>query len=431
MGQRERAGTMRGGRYLVVLAGAGVLAAGCGTRVAQAVNLAAAVTNTAGRSARVAVTTTMRVGGTSVSFSQAGAFDFARLRGMVSVRDPAGMTEIFLPPKTYIKVPGGVSGRLLHGKSWIAVDTGDSGGLAGSLLGPFGGGTDPADLLASLTAVSRSVTKLGTTAIRGVPVTGYRVTADPAKAAARVPRWERAGLLGFARNLGRGTIPVQVWVDGQNLVRRVQLSLHPPGSMGALARAHIVQVTDFYDFGVPVRVSAPPKTEVASMPKFVKGGSLGSVSISGPARPPRVSGTLSPAQAAAAERVAGAFWSALGRNDPRAVAQTVPPARRACVRSMLNAGPKITVTSFRIVSAQPAGNGTATVRFTAKARASLGGHTISMFPQQPGRVQWLVTTEAAGHWYVDLARGSAFMFSGACPRLPAPAAGAGRRSAGR
>jgi hypothetical protein len=98
---------------------------------------------------------------------------------------------------------------------------------------------------------------------------------------------------------------------------------------------------------------------------------------------------------------------------------------------MLNAGPKITVTSFRIVSAQPAGNGTATVRFTAKARASLGGHTISMFPQQPGRVQWLVTTEAAGHWYVDLARGSAFMFSGACPRLPAPAAGAGRRSAGR
>ena len=406
---------MRGGRYLVVLAGAGVLAAGCGTKVAQAVNLAAAVTHTAGQSSRVAVTTTMRVGGMSVSFTQTGAFDFARLRGMVSMQRPVGMTEIFLPPKTYIKVPGGVGGRLPRGKSWVAVETGDSGGLAGSLLGPFGGGTDPADLLASLTAISSGVTGLGTTTIRGAPVTGYRVTINPAKAAARVSRWERAGLLGFARSLGRGAIPVQVWVDGQNLVRRVQISLLPPGGMGAPASARIVQVTDFYDFGVPVRVSAPPKAEVAAMPQFVTGGSPGFVSSGGPAAPPRVWGTLSPAQAAAAERVAATFWSALGRNDPQAVAQTVPPAQRRCVRSILKDGPKITVASFRIVSAQPAGNGTATVRFTANARASLGGHTISMFPQGPGRVQWLVTTETAGHWYVDLARGSGFMFSGACP----------------
>lgn len=83
-------------------------------------------------------------------------------------------------------------------------------------------------------------------------------------------------------------------------------------------------------------------------------------------------GTLPPAQAAAAEQVAGAFWSALGRNDPAAVAQTVLPAQRRCVRSVLTGGPRITVTSLRVVSAQPAGNGRATIRFTVKARASLG-----------------------------------------------------------
>jgi hypothetical protein len=54
----REAGTMRGGRYLVVLAGVGVLAAGCGTKVAPDVGLAA-VTRTAGQSARVAVSTTM------------------------------------------------------------------------------------------------------------------------------------------------------------------------------------------------------------------------------------------------------------------------------------------------------------------------------------------------------------------------------------
>jgi hypothetical protein len=285
-----------------------------------------------------------------------------------------------------------------------------------SLLGPFGGGTDPADLLASLTAISSGVTNLGTTTIRGVQVTGFRVDIDPAKAAARVPRWERAGFLGFTGSLGPGAIPVDVWVDGQNLVRRVKLSLRLPGGAGGPAGARLVQATDFYDFGVPVRVSAPPAAQIASMSQFIKGGSPGSAGPGGSSSPPRVSGTLSPAQAAAAEQVVGAFWSALGRNDPAAVAQTMPPGQRSCARSFLSGGAtKITVTSFRVISAQPAGNGSATVRFTVQARASLGGQTVPVFPQGPGRVQWLVTTETAGHWHVDLARSSAFVFSQACP----------------
>ena len=407
---------MHAGRHLLVLAVAGVLAGGCGTRAAQTEGLASAAAHTAGQSARVVVTTTMRTGGMSVSFTETGAFDFARSRGMVSMQNPLGITEIFLPSKTYIKIPGGVSGPRLRGKSWIALDAGASAGPAGSLLGPFGGGTDPGDLLASLTAISSRVTRVGTTTIRGVPVTGYRVAIDPAKAAARVPRGQRAGLLGFAKLLGHGAIPVQVWVDGQNLVRRVQLSLHLPGGGVPSGSARVMQVTDFYDFGVPVRVSAPPAAEIASMPQFIRAGSSESVGFAtGPARPPRVSGTLSPAQAAAAEQVAGAFWSALGHNDPAAVAQTVPPAQRRCIRSLLTGGPKITVTSFRAVSALPAGNGKATVRFTVRARASFGGHNIPLFGQGPGRVQWLVAAETAGHWYVDLARSSAFLFSGACP----------------
>jgi hypothetical protein len=359
----------------------------------------------------------MQMPGMSVSFTETGVFDFARSRGMVSMQNPIGITEIFLPPKAYIKIPGGAGGSLPHGKTWIVIDAGLPGGAGagGSLLGPPGSSTDPADLLASLTAISSSVTRLGTSAIRGVPVTGLRVDIDPAKAAARVPRWERAGFLEFAQTLGNGAIPVDVWVDGQNLVRRVTLSLHLPGGAGAPAGARFVQSTDFYDFGVPVRVSAPPVAQVASMPQLGKAGLSGPPGAGGSLGPPRVSGTLSPAQAAAAEQVAGAFWSALGRNDPAAVAQTVPPAQRSCVRSLLSGGPKITVTSLRVVSAQPAGNGRATVRFTVKARASFGGQSVPLFAPGPGRMRWLVATESAGHWYLDLARSADFMLSGGCP----------------
>ena len=408
---------MRGGRYLVALAGAAVLAAGCGTKLAPGVDLAAAVTRTAGQTARVAVTTTMQMPGMSVSFTATGVFDFARSRGMVSMQSPVGITEIFVPPKAYIKVPGGAGGPLPGGKSWIAVDAGMPGGpgAVGSLLGPPGGSTDPADLLASLTAISSSVTRLGTSVIRGVPVTGLRVGIDPAKAAARVPRWERAGFLEFAQMLGPGAIPVEVWVDGQNLVRRLTLSLHLPGGAGAPAGARLVQGTDFYDFGVPVRVSAPPAAQIASMPRLAKGGLPGPPGAGGPPGPPAVSGTLSPAQAAAAEQVVSAFWSALGRNDPAAAAQTVPRAQRSCVQSLLNGGPKITVTSLRVVSAQPAGNGRATVRFTVRARASFAGQRVLLFGPGPGRVRWLVATESAGRWYLDLARSADFTLSGACP----------------
>jgi hypothetical protein len=404
---------MRGRWYVVVLASAGMLAAGCGTK-AQPDNLTAAVTHTAGQSARIAVTTTMQMQSMSVSYTETGEYDFAHSRGMVSMRSPVGMTEIFIRPTAYLKLPGG-SGALPDGKSWIALDDGASDKLGSSLFGPFGG-TDPADLLASLTAISSSVTSLGPATIRGVKVTGFRVDIDPAKAAARIPAWERAGFQQFMSSLGAGSIPVDVWVDSQNLVRQVKLSLHLPDGQGAPASSQMVETTDFYDFGVPVRVSPPPPSQVASMAQLMKSGLTKAAGASGSSGPPQVSGTLSGAQAAAAERVVTAFWAAMGRDNAAAVAQTVPPAQRSCIRSFVGSnGPKITVSSLRIVSAQPAGNRAATVRFTVKAQASLGGQNIPVFPQGSGGVQWLVTTRKAGHWYVNLGRSTALVFADACP----------------
>ncbi len=282
-----------------------------------------------------------------------------------------------------------------------------------ALLSPFGG-TDPADLLASLTAVSSNVSNLGATTVGGVPVTHLRLDVDPAKAASRVPRGQRAGFRAFAASLGAATIPVDVWVDQQNRVRRIRWSPHLPGGMGAPAATRFTQTADFYDFGVAVRVSAPPAGQVTSISQLGNGMATSiTTGISGSARPPRASGTLSPAQAAAAAEVARGFWLALGRNDTQAAAQTVLPAQRTCFRSMMG-GPHFAVTSLAITSVQPDGNARATVRFTVKARAILGGQSIPVLPPGPGRVQWLITTETGGHWYVDLGRSSGLVFGPAC-----------------
>jgi hypothetical protein len=430
---------MRGGRYLVVLAGIGVLATGCGTQTTQEVSVTTAVTQTAAQTARIAITTTMQTQGMSVSFTGTGAFDFAHSRGTITMHNPIGMTELFVPPKTYLKISDGTGSLLPRGKSWFALDDGSLGGPATTSGGtsaysstlqidlqidPFTGSVNPADLLASLTAISHRVAERGTSTIRGVPVTQYRVTIDPAKAAARVPSWERAGYHAFESSLGPGATPVDVWVDSQNLVRRVQVALHLPGGTGMPAGTTLSETTDFYDFGVPVRVSAPPAAEVADISQFaVAGASSGSMNgggfyagkAVGSASPPPQAGTLSGVQAAAAEQAVSAFWTALGRNDLAAVARTVLPAQRSCASSMLSDSPRFTVSSLRIASARPAGNSRATVRFTVHAQASLGGQDIPVFPQGPGGGQWLVTAESGGHWYVDLTSSGGLIFSGACP----------------
>jgi hypothetical protein len=265
-------------------------------------------------------------------------------------------------------------------------------------------------MLSALTAVSSGVTKLGSDVIRGVQVTHFRVSVDPAKAAARVPRSRRPGFEAFAHSLGAGAIPVDVWVDRLDLVRQVRISLHPDHGHGRSAGARVTQTIDFWDFGAPVRVSPPPASEVASPSQFSVSTTGGTGS--GP-RPPRASGTLSPAQAAAAGQAVRAFWSALGSNDRQAAAQAVLPAQRRCLRA-LTGGPRFTVAALRIVSAQPAGTGRATVRFTVKAHIRVGGHSIPVPPQGPGRVRWLVASESGGHWYVDLARGYGFPAGTGC-----------------
>ena len=416
---------VRGSRCLIALAGSAVLAAGCGTQVAGGLPhpdaLTAAVTRTGAQTARVATTITAQMQSMSVSFTLTGMFDFARSRGTLSMQQPIGLTELFVPPNAYVKFSADGGPGLPKGKTWLAVSDEMPGGTAaaGDPFGMFGGSDDPADLLGSLTGIAGSEKKVGTATIRGVAVTGYQVNIDPAKAAARLQSSQRASFQQFAKALGSGVLPVDVWVDSQNLVRRVQLTLPMPAGTGQPAGARLMESTDFYDFGVPVRVTAPPASQVASESQLSTTGAgtgvVGSAGISSgsSANPPKVTGTLTTAQAGAAEQAVAAFWAALGRNNPAAVEATVLPSQRSCVSSGLGGAPQVTVSGFRPISAEPAGDGKATVRFTVNAKASLGGQTIPL-PMPQGGTQWLLAAESAGHWYVDLSASTDFPLTGPC-----------------
>jgi hypothetical protein len=288
------------------------------------------------------------------------------------------------------------------GKAWVEVSL-LSQAADGSLpFLPLGNvNASPMDLLSALTAIASKVTDLGPATIRGVAVTHYRVTVDLAKAEAHQRPQARAEFHAFASSLDSATQPVDVWVDGQARVTRIALSLPVPHGSGMPAGFRLSQAVDYYDFGIPVRVSAPPASEVMSASEFSRSMSS-SGSGSGLASPPPVSGTLSAAQASAAEQAVRAFWAALAGNSAQAVERTVVPSRRTCVAGFLQGSKfKFKISSLRITAARPAGTGKATIWFSVNATVQTGGQTISMAPPGAANATWLLATETGSVWYAD------------------------------
>jgi hypothetical protein len=404
---------MRGRLCVVILAAVAVLAAGCGTRQASAGALSAAVANTAATTSRVAVSTTMSGPGMKTTITARGEFDYARPRGVLRMAGlaPGGVEVRYLPPRLYVKLPEAPGAPFPQGKVWAEISLprrAEDGSLPFLPLGDVN--ANPMDLLSALTVIASKVTDLGPATIRGVAVTHYRVSVDLAKAEAHQRPQARAEFHSFARSVGSATLPVNVWVDGQARVSRIAISLPMPHGLGMPAGFRVSETVDYYDFGVPVQVSAPPASEVMRAGEFRQSISVSGSSSGGgfgQASPPPVSGALSAAQASAAKQAIRAFWMALSSNSARAVERTVVPSQRSCIAGFLQGTKfKFKISSLRITAAKPAGTGKATIWFSVKATAQIGGHTVPMSPSGAAGRNWLLATEIGSIWYADLSNSS-------------------------
>jgi hypothetical protein len=394
---------VRGRLCVVIVAAVAVLAVGCGTRQASADALSAAVAHTAATTSRVVVSTTMSSPGMTTTITATGEFDYAHPRGVLRMGGglALGGEEVrYLPPRLYVKFAEAGVVPFPKGKAWVELSL-PSQAAGGSVpfLPPGSVNASPMDLLSALTAIASKVTDLGPATIRGVAVTHYRVTVDLPKAEAHQLPQARAEFHSFASSLDSATLPVDAWVDGQARVSRIAISLPMPHGSGMPAGFRVSEAVDYYDFGVPVQVSAPPASEVVSASRFSQSISS-SGSGPGQASPPPVSGALSAAQAAAAKRAVRAFWTALSSNSGRAVERTVVPSQRSCVAGFLQGSKfKFKISSLRITAARPAGTGKATVWFSVNATVQIGGQTVPMAP--PG-TSWILATEIGSVWYADL-----------------------------
>ncbi len=173
----------------------------------------------------------------------------------------------------YVMLPAAES-SVTGGKPWIKVDPSELGVSKSSGLDFTG--QDPTQLLATLRGVSDSVTKVGTTEVRGVETTHYRAQVDLAKAV-QASGADASSLEQVTKTLGSGTIPEDVYLDSDGLPRRFAVSINPvlpSTSAGSSAAPSSFTVTvDLYDFGKTDTsgIAAPPADQVGDLGSLLGG----------------------------------------------------------------------------------------------------------------------------------------------------------------
>jgi hypothetical protein len=210
-----------------------------------------------------------------VTLSGTGSFNYQNQEGRLALdisglpaspvlgAGPLRIEEIFKSATIYIASPL-LSSRLPGGARWIKLDVAKSAAALGLNLQQLSAGqSNPAQFLEYLKAAAGATTAVGHEVIRGVPTTRYRGTIDLRKVAALVAPGERAavssGLSQLVAKAGVSTIPVDVWVDAQRMVRRMRISLSPSVNGRSLNFALGVEL---FEFGPIAPVLAPAPSEV-------------------------------------------------------------------------------------------------------------------------------------------------------------------------
>jgi hypothetical protein len=249
----------------------------------------------ASKSARMSMSMDVDGTGERASFTADGAFDFRSRSGQLTMDVSSlglpgadGKIEVRLVDGVvYLDMSGlpGSAGRVferrLAGKHWFKLDVS---GLAGSSssggLGSIGS-SDPTAFLDSLRGVSSDVRELGHETVRGVDTTHYAITIDMTKALDRIPGADHHVAEQGLKMLGTGSLPAEVWIDGQGRPRKFVMHVDVREGAGAVVGTLTMEL---YDYGAKVDVQAPRADDTIDLMGLLDGAFGGIDSTTGTSR---------------------------------------------------------------------------------------------------------------------------------------------------
>jgi hypothetical protein len=181
----------------------------------------------------------------------------------------------------YMKLPSALASKLPGGKPWWKINiarAASSLGLPGlSTLASNPAGNDPSQMLGYLRASSGHFSNLGKATVGGVETTHYSASIDFNKIPEHFPPSERKAvqqtLNTFKNMAGLDALPVNVWIDQHQLVRRMAFAFNE--HLASIGQMHLSMRMDFTDYGPQPAPSLPPASQVTDITSLAGAGSSG------------------------------------------------------------------------------------------------------------------------------------------------------------
>lgn len=222
------------------------------------------------QTAEIGMDLTIRAAGSAVTMSGNGATNFKTqatnltLTYQASAGQSVTEREIVSGPIVYSDL-GSVVGLVVPGKSWVAMDLGQSPSASGG--GAGGVFSDPAAMVALLRSEGTNVTALGSSSVDGKAVQGYRIDLGSAGFGKVISSDTPPALRAAIRQTRYKSLSYTVYVDGSNNLTRVR-------AFGAYSFAGVDATvdgtTDFSNYGTSVSAGPPPANEVIPFNEFEK-----------------------------------------------------------------------------------------------------------------------------------------------------------------
>ncbi|MFF2330160.1 MULTISPECIES: hypothetical protein [unclassified Streptomyces] len=210
-------------------------------------------------SAQVRTSMETAAGGTRVTITGRGIYDFRTQVGRLTVvlpKDAAGEDEH--RPITELLAPGALymmnRGAGVPEDKWVRIDTTtlEDGNLV------TGGATDPM-AAAELLRGARQVAYVGETDLAGVAVRHYRGVAEIGRAARDASPKSRGALAAAAKGFHTDTVSFDAYLDEQGRLRKVR---HRFTFANRGPAVEVVSTTLLSGFGVPVSVRLPDDRDI-------------------------------------------------------------------------------------------------------------------------------------------------------------------------
>lgn len=271
-------GYLRG--WLVGLAvAAAVVVAGCGssqptTPTVNAVRRAADVTAQV-PGYRMAATMNLGAAGDNGQVTMSGVMDRADATGALTTTESVlghslKVQEEFSRLTIYMQAAGlpGIS-KITGGKPWLKLDMSRALGAMG--LGSLATtSSDPSQFVDYLRAVGARTTRVGTQTIRGVATTHYHVIVNLGRYTNLLPAAQRPAaaheIAALEGALGSSSLPMDVWIDADKLVRRLSFAY---AECVNNQRLGLNMTMDLYDYGPQTVPSLPTGSQTYDLTPLV------------------------------------------------------------------------------------------------------------------------------------------------------------------